>query len=146
SGCVLPSHREGGPGVTAPVLKTVRAAGRWEGRMRTANEIRSFTLRTDEPEAVGGTDAAATPMEVIAEAVGGCITVVIETVAAELGLTLRALETASHAHLDVRGFQGTADVSPHFTDYRLTITLEVDGDEDARDLLVRLSEKRCPAI
>lgn len=40
----------------------------------------------------------------------------------------------------------TTGFSPHFQDYLLTITLEVDGDEDARDRLVRLSEKRCPAI
>lgn len=132
--------------VSEPQLKSVRAAGRWRGQMRTDVAVRSFTVRTDEPEAVGGTDAAPTPMEVIAAAVDGCITVVIETVAAELGLTVSALETDSHAHLDVRGFLGTAEVSPHFHDYLLTITLDVDGDDDSRGELIRLSEQRCPAL
>lgn len=129
-----------------PQLKSVRAEGRWRRRMRTDVTVRSFTVRTDEPEAIGGTNAAPTPMEVIAAAVNGCLTVVIETVAAELGLTVRNLETDSHAHLDVRGFLGTAEVSPHFQDYLLTIALEVDGDDGSRAELIRRSEKRCPAL
>lgn len=129
-----------------PQLKSVRAHGRWQGRMRTESQVRSFTVASDEPEAVGGTDTAPTPMEPIAGAVNGCLTVVIETVAAELGLTLTALETSSHAHMDVRGFQGTAEVSPHFQDYLLTLTLDIDGDEVTRGALRRLSEMRCPAV
>ena len=114
--------------------------------MTTEIAIRDFTFRTDEPERVGGTNSAPTPMEFVTGALNGCITVVVETVAAELGLTLRALETSSHAHMDVRGFDGTADVSPHFQDYALTITIDVDADERQRSELVRRSEKRCPAI
>lgn len=131
---------------TTPKLKSVRAAGMWIGSMTTDVSIREFSFRTDEPERVGGTNSAPTPMEFVAGALNGCITVVIETVAAELGATLRALETASHAHMDVRGFEGTADVSPHFTDYTLTIQIDVDADEQERSELVRLSERRCPAI
>lgn len=129
-----------------PKLKSVRAAGTWLGSMTTDVSIREFSFRTDEPERVGGTNSAPTPMEFVAGALNGCITVVIETVAAELGLTVRALKTASHAHMDVRGFEGTADVSPHFTDYTLTIQIDVDADEQDRSELVNLSEKRCPAI
>lgn len=114
--------------------------------MRTESAVRSFTVVTDEPQAVGGTDTAPTPMELIAGAVNGCLGVVVETVAAELGLRLRALEVDSHARIDVRGFQGTAEVSPHFQDYRLTVTVDIDGDDGAREELGRLSERRCPAV
>lgn len=131
---------------TQPQLKTVRADGRWQGRMRTESRVRSFTVVSDEPEAVGGTDTAPTPMELIAGAVNGCLSVVIETVAAELGLRLTALEISSYARMDVRGFQGTAEVSPHYQDYLLTVTLDIDGDEETRGELRRLSEKRCPAV
>lgn len=131
---------------SAPQLKSVRARGAWQGSMRTESEIRSFTLATDEPEAVGGHDTAPTPMEMVAAAVGGCLSVVIETIAAELALSLRSLETTSHAHLDIRGFHGTAEVSPHFEDYQLTVDLDIDGTEEARAELRRLSEKRCPAL
>lgn len=84
--------------------------------MTTALQVRNFELRTDEPEAAGGTNSAPTPMELVAAALNGCITVVIETIATELGITLDAIKTSSLAHLDVRGFRGTADVTPHFID------------------------------
>lgn len=131
---------------SAPQLKSVRARGTWQGAMRTESEVRTFTVVTDEPEAVGGRDTAPTPMEVVAAAVGGCLSVVIETVAAELALTLRSLETTSHAHIDIRGFRGTAEVSPHFHDYSLVVAVDIDGDEESRTELRRLSEKRCPAL
>src|SRR5699024_4198532 len=124
---LVPSGRRGRRSMRAvasePQLKSVRAHGWRRGSMRTESAVRSFTVVADEPHAVGGTDTAPTPMELIAGAVNGCLGVVVETVAAELGLTLRALETTSHAHIDVRGFQGTAEVSPHFRDYRLTVTV-----------------------
>ncbi|WP_166979513.1 OsmC family protein [Paramicrobacterium fandaimingii] len=129
-----------------PQFKSVRARGTWQTRMTTDVSIRDFSFRTDEPEPAGGTNSAPTPMEFIAGALNGCITVVIESVAAELDLSLRALDTASHAHMDVRGFHGTADVSPHFHDYALSIHIDVDADDGQRAELVRLSEKRCPAI
>lgn len=132
--------------VASPQLKSVRARGRRSGPMRTESEVRSFVVVTDEPEAVGGTDTAPTPMELIAGAVNGCLGVVVETVAGELDLTLQALEISSHAHMDVRGFLGTAEVSPHFRDYLLAITVEIDGDEESHEQLRRLSEKRCPAV
>lgn len=114
--------------------------------MTTEVSIRDFSFTTDEPEPVGGTNSAPTPMEFVAGALNGCITVVVETVAAELGIRLEKLETASHAHMDVRGFRGTADVSPHFTDYALVIEITAQLSEAQRATLVQQSEKRCPAI
>ncbi|WP_091181808.1 OsmC family protein [Paramicrobacterium humi] len=114
--------------------------------MTTDVSIRDFSFHIDEPEPVGGTNSAPTPMEFIAGALNGCITVVVETVAAELDIHLDGIETASHAHMDVRGFRGTADVSPHYTDYALSIEIRTDATAEQRGELVRQSEKRCPAI
>lgn len=114
--------------------------------MTTQVQTRDFSYVIDEPEPIGGNNTAPTPMEFVVGAVNGCITVVIETVAAELGLELRSLTTESHAHMDVRGFRGTAEVSPHFLDYALTIDINIAGDESQRQTLVQQSEKRCPAI
>jgi uncharacterized OsmC-like protein len=127
-------------------IKSVRAIGSWQGSMTTDIRIRDFTLRSDEPEAVGGTNSAPTPMEILAGAVNGCITVVIDTVATELAIPLRAVETASAAHMDVRGFRGTADVSPHFLDYTLTVRIASSASAQQQAQLRTLVEKRCPAI
>ncbi|MCX7521416.1 OsmC family protein [Microbacterium sp. STN6] len=129
-----------------PWIKSVRAGGSWQRSMTTDLTVRSFALRTDEPESAGGTNSAPTPMEMIAAAVNGCITVVVETVAAELGISIRRIETASAAHMDVRGFRGTAEVSPHFVDYTLTVSVGTDAAPHITEELRRLSEKRCPAV
>lgn len=127
-------------------LKSVRATGTWEGSMTTLVETRGFTFRTDEPVAVGGNDESPTPMQYVVGAVNGCVTVVIEAVAQELGITIEAIDTSSHAQQDVRGFRGTADVSPHFKDFTLTVNLCTPVPEAELDTFKAQVEKRCPAL
>jgi uncharacterized OsmC-like protein len=85
-------------------------------------------------------------MEIVAGAVNACTTVVIEQVAAELGIQLDGIETDTAAHIDVRGYRGTADVSPHFRDYTLRIRVATAAAEPLRSTLRRAVEKRSPAI
>lgn len=127
-------------------VKSVRAAGSWQGSMTTALRVRDFELATDEPEAIGGTNSAPTPMEVLAAAANGCITVTIETVAREFGFQLDAIETASHAHMDTRGFYGTAEVSPHFIDYALRVHVTTPETPERFEALRAAVERRCPAL
>ena len=127
-------------------IKPVRAAGSWLGSMTTAVHVRNFSFRIDEPVAVGGTNSAPTPMEIIAGAVNGCITVVAETVAGELGIQLKQVETISEAYMDTRGFKGTAEVSPHFHEYALRIQVVTTAPASVLGTLRRQVEKRCPAL
>ncbi len=109
--------------------KRIRAKGSWQGNMRTTVDIREFSFDIDEPVRIGGTDTAPTPMEFVAGAVNGCVSVVVEQVAKELGIEFTALETYSIATQDTRGFAGTADVSPFFHSYRLEIHVETALDD-----------------
>lgn len=130
----------------AQTLKSVRATGIWEGSMVTRIDSRGFTFRTDEPIVVGGTDNAPTPMQYVVGAVNGCVTVVIEAVAAEFEIQIDGVETHSTAHQDVRGFRGTANVSPHFSDFTLLVELTTPQRESELSEFKRQVEKRCPAI
>lgn len=129
-----------------PAIKSVRAHGSWQGSLTTKLQVRGFELSTGEPRAVGGDDSGPTPMELVAAALNGCITVVIETVAAELDIPLESVETSSAAHMDVRGFRGTADVTPHFLDYALTVRVASPATAEQCDDLQRYTERRCPAL
>jgi uncharacterized OsmC-like protein len=114
--------------------------------MRTRHQVRSFTaFHTAEPVPVGGDDSAPTPMEYVVAALGGCLAVVAETVAAEQQLGLTALDIDIQATMDTRGFRGTAEVSPHFREVvvRARFGLEVP---DALPALQREVERRCPAF
>lgn len=129
-----------------PRLKTVRAAGRRTSAMAAELRVRDFTFATDEPVAVGGTDTAPTPMELVAGAVGGCIAVVVETIAREHEVRIVDIETSSKAHMDIRGFRGTAEVSAHFLDYELTVRVTSSATHDQERAVARDAERRCPAI
>lgn len=113
--------------------------------MRTRHRVRSFEFDTGEPDAVGGDNSAPTPMEYVVAALGGCLAVVVETVAAEQQLRLDSLEVETTATMDRRGFLGTADVSPHFQHVVLRARFGLE-DIDTLPLLQAEVERRCPAV
>lgn len=129
-----------------PWLKTIRASGQWLGSMTTVIESRGFTFSTDEPVAIGGRDEHPTPMQYLVGAVCGCISVVVEAVAVEFGISVVSLHTSSAARQDVRGFLGTADVPPHFQDFALTVELVAAVPNDQADAFTAQVERRCPAL
>lgn len=131
----------------APVLKRLRARGTWEGRQRTRLTVRDFPpFATGEPERVGGDNSAPTPMELVLAALDGCLAVVIETVAVELGIEVQAIELESEATIDVRGFRGVAGVSPHFDRVATRIELRSDADPTGLAALREATVARCPAL
>jgi uncharacterized OsmC-like protein len=134
------------PNGSASHHKHLTAHSIWRGRFRTDIGVRQFTVVTGEPEKVGGDDSAPTPMELILAGLEGCLTVTIETVAAERGVTLRAVKIDSHAVMDVRGFQGVPGVRPYYQTVDTTVAADVDLE--ARDLPDFTSEveRRCPAL
>jgi uncharacterized OsmC-like protein len=138
------------PSLTAdptPKVKHVRASGTWQGRMSTAVQIRDFDpVLIGEPAKVGGDDQAPTPMEYVVAALNGCLAVVIETVAAERGIPLDALTLDADATMDTRGFAGTADVDPYFTDVKVVASLTSDASVEEIGQLRAAVERRCPAL
>ncbi|MPV36041.1 OsmC family peroxiredoxin [Georgenia subflava] len=122
------------------------AEGSWKGQLSTAVEARHFSFVVAEPTSFGGTDESANPIEYLLGSLSGCVTVVVETVAKELGVTVEALDTHATGSIDLRGFLGTADVSPHFQELTLTLTLTTDVPEAELDELKALVLRRCPVF
>ncbi|MDD9206153.1 OsmC family protein, partial [Georgenia sp. 10Sc9-8] len=130
-----------------PRLKHVRAAGTWRGAMTTSLHVRDFApFATGEPEAVGGDDSAPTPMEYVAAALNGCLVVVTETVARELGIALVDLAVDTDATMDTRGFAGTAEVPPYFTHVAVTVLVTTTGIPAQVEELRAQVQRRCPAL
>jgi uncharacterized OsmC-like protein len=130
-----------------PRLKALRAEGVWQGQMKTRLQVRDFApFYTGEPERVGGDDSAPTPMEYVVAALNGCVAVVVETVAAELGLRIDGMRIESEATMDRRGFLGTADVTPHFTQLTNRIRFTTTEQPERLEELQRQVVRRCPAL
>lgn len=129
-----------------PRHKHLTAHSTWQGRGRTDIEVRGFVVPTGEPEKVGGDNSAPTPMEVILAALEGCLTVVIETLAAEQEHTLSSVAIDSHAVMDVRGFEGVPGVRPYYETVEATVELALDIDAGQLPAFGRAAEDRCPAL
>lgn len=127
-----------------PRLTDITATGTSTGSLSTAVRARHFDFVVSEPPSFGGTDEGPNPIEYLLGSLNGCVTVVIETIAAELGLTVDSVETSATGTLDVRGFAGTADVSPHFQQLTLTLTLTTAASEAELAELKTQVLRRCP--
>ncbi len=120
------------------------ATGRSTGSLSTAVSARDFDFVVAEPPSFGGTDEGANPSEYLLGSLNGCVTVGIETVAAELGITVVSVGTRASGTLDLRGFAGTAEVSPHFQQLVLSLELTTPaGEAEVAELKAQVL-RRCP--
>lgn len=126
--------------------KSLRAHSTWRGQCRTDIAIRQFRSATGEPVKAGGDNSAPTPMELILGGLQGCLTVVVETVAGERGISVTALEIDAHAVIDVRGFEGVVGIRPFYETVDLTVDLDADLPEQDLPAFADEAERRCPAL
>jgi uncharacterized OsmC-like protein len=125
--------------------RTISAYSSRVGAFKNENMVRDFKFTIDEPEKLGGTNHAPTPMEYILGSFNGCILIVIEMVAKEIPFTFSNLSAETHGELDRRGLAGTADVSPHFHRVKNKVIFETTESTEAIEQLKGIVKKRCPA-
>ena len=114
--------------------------------LSTESQIRSFTVRLDEPLELGGTDTGPNPVEALLAALGSCQAIVYRAYASVLGLRLDRVEVEAKGHLDVRGLLDAAPVAAGFE--RVTFTTRVASPEPPEKLreLSRIVEAHCPVL
>ena len=134
------------PQSTEPEIASIAVSGAWQAGTHTRVQAREFTLDVDEPPALGGSDVGANPIEYVLAGLSGCLGVVVQVVAAELGLSVTGFESHARGDLDLRGFRGTADVSPHFQTVDLQVHLTTTATPAEVDELRRQVTARCPVL
>lgn len=130
----------------SPQWSTVTATGAWEGELTASLRARDFVFRSSEPESYGGKNDAPNPMELLLGAVNGCVTVVVEVVAEELGIEITSIDTDTTGRLDQRGFAGVPGVSPAFQEIVVKVVVGTDADDATFAELQRRTASRCPAL
>lgn len=111
---------------------------------RTQVRIRQHELVCDEPEARGGTDLGAAPVEVLVAALCGCTNVILNRLAQMQGLTVRDLHIDASAELDTRGIREGLDLARPIPRVALTLDIASDAQGAALDTLRTELHKRCP--
>jgi len=115
-----------------------KVASVWKGGTRSDHHVngcsigskfipREFTLRSDEPVELCGTNRFPNPQELLLAGLNACMMVGYAAVAATMGISLTKLEVETKGDIDLRGFLGIDATVP--AGYRgLTQTVRIAGD------------------
>ena len=108
-------------------------------------EAGPFSLGSDLPEPIGGTNQAPSPTALLLSALAGCAAVFIrDTLAPQLGVRVDSVEATAQCEADARGLLGMADAEPDLHNIRLDVRVQSpDGENDVQKLYEAWQE-RCP--
>ena len=104
-----------------------------------------FTV--DEPEALGGSNSAANPVEYALAALGSCQAITYRVWAAQLGIRLDKVEISIDGDIDLRGFFGIDErIRAGFNAVRVNVSL--GGPEPAARFaeLATAVDSHCPVL
>jgi putative redox protein len=124
-----------------------KADGALVGPTEVELSARGHTLKVDEPEILGGSNAAANPVEYALAALASCQAITYRFWAEKLGIALDGLEIAAEGDLDLHGFFGLdSSTRPGFTAIRVDVTpLGPEPPERYRELAEAVDE-HCPVL
>ncbi len=121
--------------------------GRNDAGTRTEIQIRHFApFVTDEPDTMGGTNTAPSPLESVLASLVGCDGVIINGVAQAMSFAYSGVDFECTGQVDIRGPKGVPGVRPYFEKVDLKITLHTDEPEDRVGKLRDNVEFRCPVM
>jgi uncharacterized OsmC-like protein len=104
-----------------------------------------FTV--DEPEALGGGNAAANPVEYALAALGSCQAITYRVWAAQLGIKLDKVEIDIDGDIDLRGFFGIDEhARAGFTAVRIQVNVEGPESRARYAELAAAVDAHCPVL
>lgn len=134
---------EADPNAGLGAFKTVTT---WDDGARARTTARSFSIETDEPTPLGGTDEAVDPMELLLAAVGTCLTIGWVTHAAKRGIEFRDLRIEVEGDYDLSGYLGLSEERPGFTGVRYEVFVDTDAPADVLEEIRALAEVGSPML
>ncbi|MFV2063524.1 MAG: OsmC family protein [Chloroflexota bacterium] len=118
---------------------------RWQDAARARTTARSFSIETDEPAPLGGTDQAVDPMELLLASIGTCLTIGWVTQAAKREVDFRDLSIEVRGEYDLRGYLAIdEDVRPGFTEIAYEVRVDSDADPAVLDEIRKAAERTSP--
>jgi uncharacterized OsmC-like protein len=127
---------------------TFEANSRLVGPTEVAVRVGSgHSFAVDEPEALGGANAAANPVEYALAALGSCQAITYQVWAAQLGVRLDKVEIGIDGDIDLRGFFGIDDgVRPGFNTVRIRVSLSGPESDARYKELAAAVDAHCPVL
>ncbi len=112
---------------------------------KTIVKARNFEIIVDEPESLGGSNAAPNPVEYVLAAFAGCLNVMGHLVAKEMGFELRSLKIDISGTLNpAKLFGQSFDDRAGYKSISVKLTPDCDADEATLEEWIHAVENRCP--
>lgn len=105
---------------------------------------RGFEVHCDEPEEIGGRDAAPQPTEFMLLSLGFCQMSITIYFAAIMRIELDDIAVEVTGHRDDRGIRGVDGVRPGYHTFEIATTLFSDESEERLRELTWVAGERCP--
>ena len=117
----------------------------WVDGSLARTTARSFTIETDEPAPLGGTDKAIDPMELLLAAVGGCLQIGWVTHANRRGVDFRSLRIETRGDYDLSGYLALdQSLPPGFLNISYTVEVDTDADPAVLEEIRAAAENGSP--
>ena len=118
-----------------------------ESGFRSDVKIRQHRLVVDEPEAIGGKDEGASPVELILAALATCQEISYKAYATALNIPLKKVSVKLTGTLDLKGFLGIdQSTRPGFQNIQGTIDIQSSADSKTIENLRTIVDKHCPVL
>jgi uncharacterized OsmC-like protein len=119
------------------------------GLRSTASVRDTFLMPADEPPALGGTDTAPNPVELLLASLASCQEITYKAFGRAMGLELTKVSCTVTGHIDLRGFFAVApyeEARPGF--YRIdgTVHIESTAPDEALQQLKAVVDAHCPVL
>ena len=125
----------------------VRTSGHLVGPTEVSLRSGRHSITVDEPAALGGEDAGASPVDHALVALASCQAITYRFWAEKLGIALDDVEVKIDADLDLRGFFGLDDsVRAGFGDVRVQVTPKGPESPERYEELARQVDEHCPVL
>lgn len=121
------------------------AVTEWVDGSLARTTARSFTIETDEPTPLGGTDKAIDPMELLLAAVGTCLQIGWVTHANRRGIDFRSLRIETKGDYDLQGYLALdSSVPPGYLNISYSVEVDTDADPAILDEIRVAAENGSP--
>ncbi len=118
-----------------------------EGGTRTVARVRHFEpVAADEPDSLGGTNTAPSPLEMALVSLASCDGVIIHGVAKAMNFAYSRVEFEVEGQIDVRGPKGVPGIRRYFETVGLKIRVTTPESEERFQKLQANVEYRCPVM
>jgi putative redox protein len=123
--------------------RIIEMTGTCVSSKRTDTEVRGIKMIIDEPEAVGGTNLAQTPVETTISALLGCTNVITNKIADANGIEISNMSVNAKAHFNQMGTGLMEEVDVPMMEIDLDINITTAASEEQIAILKRDLPRFC---